>query len=130
MARASTVLLHLAATFFIWASFFVVQIPLQDSGMIDFLAMVAFGSTVALWLVWAFNSYGSQQQQQAQSEKQKRSPVERDARLATLLELLSDEERIALKERLLDDLRADGEAVSLAALLEAQDERSRRHSRS
>jgi hypothetical protein len=42
-----------------------------------------------------------------------------DARLALLLDLLDADEQDLLKRRLIDDLRADGEAVALADLLES-----------
>jgi hypothetical protein len=59
-------------------------------------------------------------------EKAKRDSGQ-DARLALLLELLDEDERQALKRRLVDDLSGDGETISLAQLLDAEQEAARQH---
>jgi len=100
---------------------------LTNSQLITSIAVLAaFGSTLSLWLVWGLNTIEQQKLVAQEQSKAKRSGGD-DARLALLLALLTDEERRALKQRLLDDLAADGEAVSLADLLdESQSARARR----
>lgn len=116
----------LAATLLIWAAMGMVD-ALSGSQMIPTIAVLAaFGSTLALWLVWGLNTIEEQRIAAQDQHKAKRGAD--DARLALLLELLTDEERQTLKQRLLDNLVADGEALPLADLLDGQ--RSVRSSRS
>ena len=58
-------------------------------------------------------------------EKAKRGQDHEDARLALLLSMLSATERDTLRDRLIDDLRSDGEAVPLADLLAEQEQHHR-----
>ncbi len=112
-----------AASLLIWVSVALVEV-LAGSGLITGIAVLAaFGSTLALWLVWGLSLVDETAESR---EKAKRSTGD-DTRLALLLELLNDDERHALKERLLDDLSADGEALPLASLLEAQDDHQHDH---
>ena len=94
----------------------------SDPGLMDFAAVMALLATVALWLVWGLASIENKPRETR--EKAKRQPAE-DARLALLLELMDEDSRQRLQQRLVDELSSDGEAVSLAALLAAQkDEQS------
>ncbi len=116
----------LVVTILIWVGMGMVE-ALTNSQLITSIAVLAaFGSTLSLWLVWGLNTIEQQKLVAQEQSKAKRSGGD-DARLALLLALLTDEERRALKQRLLDDLAADGEAVSLADLLdESQSARARR----
>lgn len=106
----------LAATILIWVGMGMVD-ALGNSQLITSIAVLAaFGSTLSLWLVWGLNTIEEGKRAAQEQHKAKRSGD--DARLALLLELLTDNERRALKQRLLDELAADGEALPLAALLD------------
>ena len=123
MNRLNSLGVNLVATFFIWMAVAIVDgitgegIPSRDAIMIITI-LAAFGLTAALWLIWALTDYS--QRTSPASEKSKRHAGNDDARLALLLELMSEDERQALKQRLADELGGDGEAVSLAQLLAAQ----------
>jgi hypothetical protein len=116
----------LAATILIWVGMGIVD-ALANSQLITSIAVLAaFGSTLSLWLVWGLNTI-EQQKLTAQEQHKTKRAGDDEARLALLLALLTDDERRALKQRLLDDLAADGEALPLAALLdESQRARSGR----
>ena len=123
MNRLNSLGVNLVATFFIWIAVAIVDgitgegIPSRDAIMI-ITTLAAFGLSAALWLIWALTDYS--QRTSPASEKSKRHAGNDDARLALLLELMSEDERQALKQRLADELGGDGEAVSLAQLLAAQ----------
>jgi hypothetical protein len=108
--------LVLALTIMLWMGVGLVDAAVgPGSGITDFAALIAFTSMVTLWLM-ATLPYLREPTQPA-NEKSKR-----DSRLALLLELMTHEERDTLRQRLLDDLRADdGEITSLADLIAAQD---------
>jgi len=123
MNRWASLIGNLVATFFIWLSVALVQTTTGSEGMTSFIAMLAFGITAILWLIWAVN-LGRMNAQPA-SEKSKRSAAG-DARLSLLIELMDDNERQVVRQRLLGDLNADGEALSLAELLARQENTARR----
>jgi len=117
------------ASLAIWFCVGMVDVATSSSGATNAAAVLAFLCTMSIWLVWGLAQIdqlhmgGSQSSEQ---EKAKRSPADNgDARVALLLSLLDDDERQALKQRLVDDLGADGEAVPLADLLAEQEENSR-----
>ena len=127
MSRLSSLGVNLVAMFFIWMAVAIVDgitgegVPSRDAIMI-ITALAAFGLTAVLWLIWALTDYS--QRASSASEKSKRHAGSEDARLALLLELMGEDERQALRQRLMDDLGGDGESTSLAQLLAAQkDER-------
>ena len=122
MSRLRSLGVNLVATLFMWLTVALADaatgqgIPGRDAIMFITI-LAAFGLSVTLWLVWAL-SYDRKASSAA--EKSKRHAGSEDARLALLLELMDDDERQALKQRLADELSSDGEAVSLAQLLAAQ----------
>jgi hypothetical protein len=123
MSRLSSLGANLVATFFIWiAAAMVDEITGQGGAGRDAIMIIAnltaFGLTVMLWLIWALTDYS--QKAPPAAEKSKHRAGSEDARLALLLELMDDDERLALKQRLADELSGDGEAISLAQLLAAQ----------
>jgi hypothetical protein len=128
MNRWSSVITNVVATCFIWLTVIVVHVFAgSSSGMMDFVVIGAFGSILALWLVWGLSALGHQEQQTG--AKAKRS-AGKDDRLALLLELMSEDERQALKQRMLDSFQTDGEAISLAELIAAQERDSQQSRRS
>jgi hypothetical protein len=83
-------------------------------------AIAAFVTTAAIWSFASDQTHGGDALRDA--EKAKRSePTAGDLRLALLLQLMDEAERRALKRRIVDDLSADGEAISLADLLAAEE---------
>lgn len=123
MIRTGTTI-TVAATLVIWAVVLLAGLVAGfGAGIISFALVGAIGSTVALWLVWAFMSLDALSKA-AQSEKSKRSAPEDDVRLSLLLQLLDDDERQTIKRRLRDELGTDGEAIGLDDLL--KDRRARR----
>jgi hypothetical protein len=120
--RWNTLIVNAIATAVMWGGAFVSTALLGDSSPVSILAgLTALGGSAALWIVWALNILdpGQAERFQALNEKAKRGPND-DARLSLLLHLMSDDERQSLKQRLADELGSDGESVSLAALLAAQ----------
>lgn len=127
MDRWQTFLRTLFASVFLWLGVVAAKLVGADEGMFGFTVFAAFGGNVALWLVWAFTVYGDSEDEGAASEKAKRG-AERpdDARIRLLLELMDEDDRRALKQRLMDEVTADGEVVPLAELLAAQEDAARR----
>lgn len=85
--------------------------------------ILALITTMTIWTMWALDQYGLMDDSPShEREKAKRDDAgSGDARAALLLSLLTPDEREALKSRLADELSADGEAVSLADLLDDQE---------
>jgi hypothetical protein len=112
------------SSLFIWFSVVMVKVIGGDSGLLNFAEVMAILGTLALWLTIGFIEM-SGNAPVSEQEKAKRQSSSPDARLALLVQLLGEEERQAVKQKLIDDLGADGEAVSLADLLKDQPDRSR-----
>jgi hypothetical protein len=112
------------STFFIWMSVGIITIAIPT--LTVFAGVMAFFSMMVLWLGMAFAQF-THTEEGSIPDKAKRGATGGDARLALLLELMEEDERQALKKRLLDNLSADGEAVSLADLLTIQNGQSREH---
>ncbi len=115
---------NLIATFFMFLLVIVMRLMGFDGFIMGLTVLAIAGTLVMLWMVWALKiieSNAAAADLKSSLEKAKRSAPE-DLRLSLLLELMGDDERQALKQRLLDDL-GDGESVSLAALLAAQDDK-------
>jgi len=129
MVRTTT-LISLIATVVIWAAILAARlVGGADLGIMDFMLVAGVGTTIALWTVWAFVSIDFVKNQSERGKVKRAGPEsESDARLSLLLQLLDGDERLALKRRLRDDLRADGEGVALDDLLgdTGQDRRARR----
>ncbi|MCZ2099736.1 MAG: hypothetical protein LC121_26430 [Anaerolineae bacterium] len=126
MTRTTTLVYSLIATAMIWATVLMVRlIGGPEIGILDFALFAGLGSTVAIWLVWVFASIDEASKSGAREAKAKRAAAEEDARLSLLLQLMDEGERSRLKERLREDLGADGEAVALDDLLD-RGERARR----
>ncbi|NLE50043.1 MAG: hypothetical protein GX613_01435 [Chloroflexi bacterium] len=122
MPRLSSIVQSVIATAFIWVGVVLVRlVGGVEGGMLDFALFAGFGATIALWLVWAFAGMDRVKNESKQLEKSKRAPE--DARLSLLLQMMNEDERANLKDRLRDELSTDGEAVALEDLL---DERSMR----
>ncbi|MCC6799494.1 MAG: hypothetical protein IT325_05230 [Anaerolineae bacterium] len=118
MTRTTTLVYSLIATAMIWATIIMVRlVGGSEAGILDFALFAGLGSTVAIWLVWVFVSIDEASKSDAKQAKAKRAAAEGDARLSLLLQLMDEDERSRLKERLREDLGADGEAVALDDLL-------------
>lgn len=111
---------NLIATFFLFLLVILIRLLTGTDGtLMDLTVLAVVGTLVTLWLVWTLKIIDTPAIDSS-SEKAKRSATD-DSRLSLLLELLDDDERQAIKRRLLDELGGDGENISLAALLSAQD---------
>ena len=123
-------LLAVIATIMLWAGVVVVHHTVTGAGWLQDLAILtAFGSTVSIWLVLALDR--SEQTVAREREKAKRTGASsegNDQRLALLLALMDEDQKEALRQRLVDELSADGEAISLAELLGSPDGARQRRS--
>lgn len=112
----------------VWLSAAVVGVVSSNTEIQNAALILAFLTTLIFGLVAGLTAIDNQDKATAEASRGKHEKAKRDAaaaqdaRLALLLSLLSEDERESLKSRLIDDLSADGEAVSLAELLAAQDE--------
>lgn len=121
LKHVGALILSTLALFFLAA---LVSVATDSSAIQNVALLVAFLSALSFWLVFALDyqkNYSRPTQTQPQ-EKAKRGVDSEDAKLALLLSMLSAEERANLKTRLIDDLTADGEALTLAELLAAQEQ--------
>jgi hypothetical protein len=105
------------ASLLIWLGVLMVDVVSHTEPMTNVAVFLAFLCMLALWLVWGLDQVGGGHYES--HEKAKRDS-DTEVRLALLLELLDEDERQALKRRLMDDLSGDGEAISLAQLLDAE----------
>jgi hypothetical protein len=88
-----------------------------DNGKFPFLTVVAWIVAFMVTMrVWRSDKTSSKAKRVGKSKRDSAQPD--DMRLALLLDLLEPDERIILKQRLVNDLSADGEALPLADLLE------------
>lgn len=113
------------ATLGIWFGVAMVDVITGNSGARDAAAILAFLSTMAIWIVLGLDQIGKVPATTDQEKTKRDSGSNEDARVALLMSLLTPDERDALKSRLADELSGDGEAVTLADLLE--DQESARH---
>jgi len=116
--RINGVVSGVVGTVFIWVAVLLVRyVGGATVPMFNFALLIGFLATVGLWLAWAVISF-QQGGMEQWYEKAKRSPAEDDARLSRmLLQMLDEDERRTLKQRLRDETPADGEAVSLDELV-------------
>jgi hypothetical protein len=115
----------LVATCVIWLS--VVAVGRVDDG--EFVRAVALLlaliSTMTIWSMWALNEYGISMDGTPREKAKRDAGSSEDPRLALLLSLFTPDERDTLRSRLVDEIHADGETVSLADLLAEQDQDDR-----
>lgn len=99
----------------------------SDNDWILITLLIAAGiSTATIWLFGSEEIYKSGREHEY-GEKAKRQGADHyDPRAALLMDLLDAEEKEELKRRLMDDLSADGDALSLNELLSEQHEQRRR----
>jgi hypothetical protein len=120
----------LITTCVIWLS--VVAVGRVDDG--EFVravaVLLALISTMTIWSMWALNEYGISLDNTPREKAKRDADSGEDPRLALLLSLFTPDERDALRSRLVDDLQADGEAVSLVDLLAEQEQDDRHKGRS
>jgi hypothetical protein len=112
----------IVATLFIWFSAAMVDVATASSWLTDAAVALAFLATMSIWIVQGLAGLESKNPPVQQEKAKRQAGEESDARLALLLQLLDDDERAALKRRLVNELSADGEAVPLADLLAAQED--------
>jgi hypothetical protein len=120
----SKYVLVLVSTLFIWLTAIAVAAISTNHTYTNGAVALAFLSTVSLWLIAGLKLID--EKLPPAHEKAKRDSAT-DARLTLLLDLLDEDERQALKRRLIDDLSGDGEAISLAQLLDAEQQAARQH---
>ena len=128
----------LLATAITWISVAVIGMITANEFVNGAAAIVALLATVTIWTMWALDYYGisvdgtgQTVHQAAEIEKAKReSTLPDDDRMALLLSLLTPDERDSVRARLIDEMEADGEIVSLADLLAEQRDAQRREQRS
>lgn len=98
-----------------------------DTDWILITLLIAAGiSTAAIWLFGSEEIYKSGAEHSHQEKAKRRGADQSDPRTALLMDLLDAEEKEQLKRRLIDDLSADGDALSLNELLSDQHEQRRR----
>jgi hypothetical protein len=117
------------ATAVIWLSVLVVSLLISAEFIQGAAAILALVGTVTIWSMWALSEYGLNIEGAPLEKPKRESEATEDPRLALLLSLLTPDQRDALQARLLDDLSADGENVSLAELLAEQEQDSVRAGR-
>lgn len=123
--KMNSLIANVVATIMLWLSVFAIRlISGEVDGVTTFGIIVAIGTTAVIWMVWAFSV--QEEDKKDPTEKAKRSAASDEGRMSLLLELLDDNERQALKQRLINDMGTDGEMVSLADLLGAQENSSKR----
>jgi hypothetical protein len=118
---------NIVATLICWLTIgLVVMVTSPGAFIRDVVIVIAVLTTVTLWGTWAGSYYMSGNTAAASSEKAKRR-AGTDAHTALLLELLDEDERREVKERLIERLQADGETSSLSDLLGEQDAQAKQH---
>lgn len=127
--KMNSVLANAIVTLFLWLSVVAIRlISGEVDGITTFGIIVAIGTTAIIWMVWAFNVQESEKQAEPPEKAKRSASGGDDSRLSLLLELLDEDERKALKQRLVNDLGTDGEVYSLAELLGSQEQHSNQQS--
>ena len=90
--------------------------------VLSVVLIAALAALLATTVVWVYESdtYRERQAMKAGGKAKREPGQDADVRALMLVQLLDDDERQALKRDLLADLQADGEAFSLADLLDDQ----------
>ncbi|MBN2304150.1 MAG: hypothetical protein JXQ72_06730 [Anaerolineae bacterium] len=116
----------LFTTIVLWAGVGMLHAVLGEGSFVaGFAAVIAFLATARLWSALVVPILQQPTDMQPR-EKAKRhggfaADDDADARLSLLIALMSERERDAIRQQLTGDLDADGEALSLADLIAAQD---------
>lgn len=111
---------NLIATLVCWLTIgLVAVVTTPDSFVRGAVIVIAAMTTAVMWMGWAAGINNSRAAA-GTSEKAKRRGGNND-NVALLLEMLSEDERREIKERLLDQIQSDGELSSLAELIGDQD---------
>lgn len=112
----------LVATCIVWFSVLAVGVIDHNEFVRGAAIILALISTVTIWTMWALDQYGINMDGTPREKAKRDVGSDEDPRLALLLSLFTPDEREALRSRLVDELNADGEAVSLADLLGDQEQ--------
>ena len=112
----------LVATCIVWFSVLAVAVIDHNEFVRGAAIILALISTVTIWTMWALDQYGISMDGTPREKAKRDVGSDEDPRLALLLSLFTPDERDALRSRLVDELNADGEAVSLADLLAEQEQ--------
>ena len=117
----------IAATIAFWLAAAFLNSMTGNVEIIQVVAgLIAFTATLLLWIILAWNQLPVQLRSSVTDEKKtKRSrfdeALSNDDRLALLMALMTENERLALRTRLLDELDGEGE-LRLADLLMVQEQ--------
>jgi hypothetical protein len=117
---------NLIATLVSWVTIGLVVAVTEPGAFVrDAVIVIAVLTTAVMWASWGATASSGNHSAAIESEKAKRR-AGNDASVALLLELLNDDERREIKERLFDHLQTDGEMSSLAELVGDQDAQGKR----
>ncbi len=115
---------NLIATLVSWLTVGLAVAVAEPGGFAhDAMILIAVFTTAVMWMGWAAGINNSRSA--GTSEKAKRR-AGTDDNVALLLEMLSEDERREIKERLLDQIQSDGELSSLAELVGDRDAQRQR----
>ncbi len=130
MTKWSGLVANSIATLFFWlAAALAAQAAGESNDFVNAIAILAaLGCTIALWMVWAFSALDQSRQLPEQSAEKAKRSVSQDDRVALLMGLMTETEREAVKQRLLDGFQTDGESIPLAELLAEQEQKQNRAS--
>lgn len=105
---------NLIATLVSWVTIGLVVAVTEPGAFVrDAVIVIAVFTTAVMWASWGATISTASRSAADESEKAKRRAGS-DPSVTLLLELLSDDERAEIKERLLERVQADGEMTSLA----------------
>ena len=117
---------NLIATLVSWVTIGLVVAVTEPGAFVrDAVIVIAVFSTVVMWASWGATISTASRSAADESEKAKRRAGS-DPNVALLLEMLSEDERREIKERLLDQIQSDGELSSLADLVGDRDAQRQR----
>jgi hypothetical protein len=117
---------NLIATLVSWLTIGLVVAVTEPGAFVrDAVIVIAVLTTAVMWASWGATANAGSQSAAVESEKAKRR-AGNDPNVALLLELLSDDERAEIKERLLERVQADGELTSLTELVDEPEAQARR----
>lgn len=128
---------RVSATMFIWLGIAIAigvsgagdASTFSDEVVTGLLAGAAFLTTAAVWFLGRDTSASmsaNTSRSAQETHKAKNSTDQPDQRTRLLLELMDEDERQALKNRLIAEMEADGEDVSLSDLLQERPRQQRR----